>query len=267
MTWKEEGLEIQRGNREDLIQKMRDAGITGCIEPAIDVDSNELLLDLCGKYPGFLYPAVGNHPTRCTHSSLGDFRRIREYVRDRRVVAIGETGLDYHDNRKVQHRFRQKVWFCWQIRLADSLELPLILHIREAHTDAIRILRRNRKKLHGGVCHCFAGDRETARIYTGELNLALGIGGMLLMKKEISDPLRDVVSETPLEYLLLETDGPFVKPEKPEGFSRKQWEKARNTSLILPAVAAEIAKIKGLSVTEVQRATEENAKRIFYLPG
>ena len=253
------------GRREALIQEMKSRGVSCCIEPAIDVDSNELLLDLSKESGGFIYPAVGNHPTRCIHSRLRDFKRVRNYSGRAGVVAIGETGLDYHYERREQHRLKQKIWFQWQIDLADKLGLPLILHIRQADKDAVRILRRNRKKLHGGVCHCFCGGADIAKIYTEELGLCLGIGGTLLMKPEYSEQLEQAVIATPAEYLLLETDGPYVKPERPDAVTGKKWMKARNTSLILPAVAERIAELKGMETDEVIRITEENARRVFKL--
>ena len=261
-----EGGEYQIGyaNRATVIQQMQECGITGCIEPAIDVASNERLLQLSREYPGYVYPAVGNHPTRCIASSLSDFKRVRAYAQDGNVVAIGETGLDYHYKRKDQHRLRQRVWFHWQINLAHELGLPLVLHVRLADKDAIQILRRNRHKLHGGVCHCFGSGPFEAGIYTRELGLCLGIGGGLISGRA-GEAFERAVKETPLEYLLLETDGPFVKPKRPEEFTKKQWERARNTSLILPAVAARIAELKGISVEEVMEATEENVKRVFSL--
>ena len=255
--------QIVYGDRQTLIQEMIDSGISFCIEPAIDVDSNGLLLSLSREYPDFIFPAVGNHPTRCIYSSLRDFKSVREYAKANKIIAIGETGLDYHYDRKEQHRIRQKIWFRWQINLADRLDLPLILHIRNADEDAISILRKNRKKLHGGVCHCFGGGVESARIYTEELGLCLGIGGTLLMKSEISAPLQNAVVCTSMDHLLLETDGPYVKPVKPELITRKKWEKARNTSLIIPAIAKKISELKGIPVENVLRITEENTRRVF----
>lgn len=256
---------ILSGDRNSLIAQMKERGIECCIEPAIDVDSNEILLRLCEESEGFIYPAVGNHPTRCIKSSLRDFKRVEEYSERAGIVAIGETGLDYHYERREQHRFRQKIWFQWQINLADKRGLPLILHIRMANEDAIAILRKNRKKLHGGMCHCFSGGPDEAKIFTEELGLHLGIGGTLLMKPEISEPLRQSVAAVPLEYLLLETDGPYVKPVKPEDISGKKWTKARNTSLILPAVAAKIAEIKGVTADEVMKTAADNTRRVFRL--
>ena len=256
---------VAEGRRDSLIQEMRRRGVSCCIEPAIDVDSNELLLELSRESSGFVRPAAGNHPTRCIRSKLGDFKRVRDYAGREGIVAIGEMGLDYHYERSQQHRLKQKIWFQWQINLADKLGLPLILHIREADEDAIRILRRNRKKLHGGVCHCFGGGADRARIYTEELGMCLGIGGTLLMKPRYMGQLEEAVIATPIEYLLLETDGPYVKPERPEGVTDKKWTKARNTSLILPAVAERIAELKGMAVEDVLRITEENTRRVFVL--
>ena len=255
---------IKYGNRASLIDEMKAAGVVCFIEPAIDVDSNQLLLNLSKEYPDYIYPAVGNHPTRCINSSLGDFKKVRLYAeQNKNIVAIGETGLDYHYERIKQHRIRQKIWFLWQINLADRLNLPLVLHIRMADEDAIKILRRNKGKLHGGVCHCYGSGPDEAKIYTEELGLCLGIGGTLLMRQDISAPLKEAVKSTPLEYLMLETDGPYVKPLKPEGISKKSWIKARNTALILPAVAKRIAELKDISVEEVLKVSEENTKRVF----
>ena len=115
------------------------------------------------------------------------------------------------------------MWFIYQIKLADRANLPLVLHIREADKDAIRVLRLFKDRLHGGVCHCFG---------TGPV---------------------------------LETDSPYVKPEKPAEFSGKAWRKARNTSLILPAVTQRTAELKGMSCEDVERITFNNAVRVFDL--
>ena len=256
---------VDEGSRESLIAEMKKRGIACCIEPAIEVDSNEVLLRMSRESGGFIYPAVGNHPSRCACSSVRDFKRVRTFAENDCVVAIGETGLDYHSSRQEQHRLRQKIWFLFQIDLADRLGLPLILHIRDADRDVIRILRMSRKKLHGGVCHCFRGDPDLAKTYTEEFGLHLGIGGSLLREDDIGGSLCQAVEATPLEYILLETDGPYVRPDKPDNYSGKQWNKARNTSLILPAVAARIASLKSLTADKVLDVTTENTKKLFGL--
>ncbi len=266
---------LKSGSREQLTEEFRNAGIGFCIEPGIELDSNSRLLALSEQLPGFLYPAVGVHPTRTwaytARDAQGrklrrrlhwtDFGRLKDYARRPGVIAIGETGLDYHHPPKEQHRLAQKYWFVRQLLLAHKLNLPVVLHIRKADKDALAILRRMRSRLHGGICHCFCGDAETAKAYT-DLGLLLGIGGMLLQREERCAALEDAVRCTPLEYLVLETDGPYVKPACPD-LPEKQLRQARNTSLILPAIAQRIAALKGVDVVQVEQATTQNLRRVF----
>lgn len=248
-------------NREQLIDEMKAKGIMHCIEPGVELESNEQLLALGKKLPSFLHPTVGVHPTRAPKTKWRDRKKIEKLADDERVIAIGELGLDYHYERNKQHRLKQKMWFVWQLRLADKKGLPLILHIRMADKDAVKILRKYKKRIHGGVCHCFTGDYQIAKKYTEEFGLLLGIGGSLL--QDHCEGLEDAVKRVPLEYLVLETDGPYVNPKKPEQFSGKQWKKVRNTSLIIPEVAARVAKLKGISVEEVEQTTTENVCRVL----
>ena len=248
-------------NRDVLVDKMKKAGIAFCVEPAIELESNARILQYAGRYSDFLYPAIGLHPTRSFQTKWKYRKELEDLSKNTSVVAIGELGLDYHYERKKQHRMKQMAWFVWQLYLADQRQLPVILRIRLADRDAIRILRCFKKKLHGGVCHCFCGTAELAKIYTGEFGLLLGIGGSLLQENQ--KELEEAVRETPLEFLLLETDAPYIKPKKPENVSGKKWKKARNTSLIIPDIAERIAKIKGISVSEVEKVTTENARKLF----
>lgn len=268
---------LLRGTREQLIRQLQAAGIKACIDPGIDIESNRRLLSLSHRYPDFVFPAVGVHPTRTCHYGVvnpagqridrklrwNQRKLVEQYALDPSVVAIGETGLDYHLARKEQHRFRQKAWFIWQLRLAHKKNLPVVLHIRKAEKDAIRILKRHKSLLHGGVCHCFAGTAETAAQYTA-LGLCIGIGGTLLQDSPKRADLEQAVIQTPLEYILLETDGPYVKPDCPD-LPKKSLRKARNTSLILPDVANRIAQLKGISPQEVVKVTSANAQRLFRL--
>ena len=155
---------VPGGTRESLIAALQSAGVEACVEPGIDLASQERLLALARRYPGFLIPAVGIHPTRTPGTPWRARRELERLSQAGAVAAIGELGLDYHLPRREQHRLRQKLWFCWQLSLAHRRALPLILHLRMADSDAVRILRRFRGKLHGGVCHCFQGDAALARI-------------------------------------------------------------------------------------------------------
>lgn len=252
---------INNIKRHDLITEMRKRGIAFVIEPGIDFDSNEKILKLSKEYKGFIYPALGVHPTRTYQTSLKKRKDLEKLIVENRINAIGETGLDYHLDRKQQHRFFQKNWFVWHIKMANKYKLPLILHIRLADKDAIKILRRYKKHIAGGVCHCFNGGIESALIYTNELGLKLGIGGSIL--QENCSELIEVVRNISLESLVLETDSPYVKPIKTDGITGKQWKKARNTSFILYEVVNKIAEIKQLDVHEVERVTTENAIKLF----
>jgi TatD DNase family protein len=256
---------LREESRGSLAEAMREAGIGAAVEPAIDLDTNRTLLDMAESFRGWLWPAVGLHPTRSPHVPWRERAVIRELSRRPEVVAIGETGLDFHYPRKAQHRLKQLRWFLWLLLLAHRRRLPVILHIRQADREALRVLRLMRPFLRGGVVHCFSGDADTARAYI-RLGLHLGIGGTLLWEGEAGDRLRDAVRAAPLERLLLETDAPYVHPDCGLVPSAKSRGQIRNTSLILPAVADRIAELKGLDPETVERVTTENARRLFHLP-
>ena len=263
------------GSREQLIAQMKESGITHVIEPAITCWSNNRIIDLAEKYPGFIHPAVGVHP-RYVYGEVPISKGLtcKMRWRDRSiirissvfddVVAIGETGLDYHYRWDKRFKRWQKKWFKYQIRLADKRKLPLILHIRDADDDAIEILSRYKKKLHGGVVHCFCGNAETAGKYL-DLGFHLGIGGALLQSEERSAPLKEAVKAAPLERILVETDAPYVLPAKEFFAADIKKKKLRNTPLLLPLVIQEIAKIKGITPEEAEQAVYENTMKLFNL--
>lgn len=179
------------------------------------------------------------------------------------VIVIGELGLDYHYKRLKQHRIRQKMWFVWQLKLAEKSHLPLILHIRLGDIDAIKILRHHKNKLNGGVCHCFNQGSDIAKMYTEEFGFMLGIGGSLL--QEGCEKLEQTVREIPLEHLILETDRPYVRPIRPENVTGKKLKKTRNSSLIIPDITQKVAELKKIDVDKVERITTENVVRVFKL--
>lgn len=237
------GTEFCAGiTRSKLVEEMKKANICACIEPGISIESNKDVLELWESFPDFFFPAIGIHPTRTFVFRSKGRNEKRLYWKQRKelsqfadhpgVVAIGETGLDYHQKRKHQHKIRQKAWFIWQLRLAHKKRLPVILHIRDADKEALRILCVFRRWLHGGVAHCFSRDINTARKYIS-LGLKIGIGGSLISHGSWLASLEDTVQKIPLKNILLETDSPFVKPNC-TSISRNQLRKARNTSLTLP---------------------------------
>jgi TatD DNase family protein len=254
---------IARGDRDELFARMREAGIVGFIEPSIELERIDAQLALAAAHPDCLGVALGVHPTRCVRVPLRKCRLLRQYAEQNHPLAIGETGLDYHLDREEQHRLRQRFWFTYQLRLADRLRLPLVLHVRDADDDALRILRRNRKRIHGGVVHCFTGTPEHAMAYR-ELGLHIGIGGKLLWDNEESARLCEAIRRLPLEAILVETDAPLVLPDigKPD-CSRSQRRRLRNSSLILPAVIERIASLHGVSPETVEQTVCRNTLRLF----
>ena len=252
-----QGYSCAHGDRASMFEAMRNGGIAGFIEPSVSVARLELQLEIADQYA--LYPAVGVHPKHCHEAPWAQREQLEAYAQN--AVAIGETGLDYHH---LPPDDCQKMWFDYQIGLADKFSLPLILHIREAHADALDILRQRKTQLHGGVAHCFTEGEKIAMEYV-ELGFAIGIGGKLLMP-EFREKLTEVVRQVPRAALLLETDAPYLRPRLPHDCSKSQWSRSANTSLSLYAVAEEIARIKGLEAETVENVIFENTLRVFRLP-
>ena len=263
LSW-EENWELKEGTLEDLLGQMEERDIAMSVEPGIALDFNAKILELAGRHPGRIFPAVGCHPTRCIYEKWSDRGRLEEYSRLPGVVAIGETGLDYHHPREEQQRRKQYLWFLYQLRLARKRKLPLILHIRDADWDAIRVLNLY-KPQYGGVVHCCGEGWDVVQEYL-KLGLYIGIGGVLLNPAR-NDKLKESVKRIPLESILVETDSPYVLPYCKDVLPPKQVRRTKNSSLILPRVIAEIAAIQGIPAAEVERITAENAIRLFQLPG
>jgi TatD DNase family protein len=145
------------------------------------------------------------------------------------------------------------------------MKLPVILHVRDAHEDALRILRWHPARKLGGVIHCFYGSKEIAEQHL-KLGYHIGIGGSVLQLEERAKDLREAIPHIPLDQILLETDAPFILPYCKDVIQPKLLRRARNTSLILPAVIEKIAELKGIPADDVEQATTENTIRLFQLP-
>ena len=265
LGWNGEGYTMEEGDREQILEAMAAAGICCSVEPGVNLASNEEILRLCARYPGRIFPAIGVHPTRAIHERWADRKKLWQLTGSDGVVAIGETGLDYHYERKEQHRLKQHLWFFYQLALAQKRKKPVIYHVRDAHSDALRILKRHPARKLGGVIHCFTGTRQDAESYVA-LGFHIGIGGAILQQPERAESLWETVKAIPLERILVETDAPFVLPYCKDIFKPKQVRKTRNTSLVQPAVIEKIAQLKGLPYEEVEKVTARNAIRLFGLP-
>lgn len=260
----DDGYAVEEGDRAQLLGRLKEENILCSIEPGIGLASNGEILELCRQYPGQVYPAVGVHPTRTSHERWRARKQLMELAAMDEVIAVGETGLDYHYPRKEQHRLCQKVWFLYQLQVACRVKKPVILHVRDADAAALQILKRHPARKLGGVVHCFNRDWNTAQQYLA-LGYHIGVGGTLLQNNERGQALREAVEKMPLERILAETDAPFILPDCKEWIPSKVLRRTRNTSLILPAVIGKIAEIKGMDVEETAQIIWDNTVRLFGL--
>lgn len=265
LSYDKEGFSLKEGELPQLIQEMEDANVRYFIEPGMSLQSCEEVLELAAQYPGRIFPAMGIHPTRSIFEKWSDRKKLDAFAKMPGVVAIGECGLDYHYKREEQHRLKQQLWFIYQLNLAWKLKLPVILHVRDAHKEALRILRMHPARKLGGVIHCFYGSKEIAEQYL-KLGYHIGIGGSVLQLEERAKDLWETIPHIPLDKILLETDAPFILPYCKDVIQPKLLRRARNTSLILPAVINKIAELKDNTPQEVEQITARNAVRMFDLP-
>ena len=265
LSYDKDGYTLKEGDREQLFQDLLDANIPYAIEPGVSLESCKEVLELSAQYPGRIFPAMGIHPTRSIFEKWSDRHKLDAYAKAPSVISIGEIGLDYHYKREEQHRLKQHIWFIYQLNQAWKLKLPVILHVRDAHKDALRILKWHPARKLGGVIHCFYGSKEIAQQYL-KLGYHIGIGGSVLQLEERAKDLWEAIGCIPLDRILVETDAPFILPYCKDVIQPKLLRRARNTSLILPAVIEKIAVLKGISANDVEKATTTNAIRLFRLP-
>ncbi|MGI6031420.1 MAG: TatD family hydrolase [Eubacteriales bacterium] len=232
---------------EPLLESMPQNGVGLILNPGCDMETSRRVLELCDRFP-FVYGAVGIHPEEADGAREGDIDRLREMARHPKVKAIGEIGLDYYW--KEVPRETQQHWLRLQLELARELQLPVIIHDREAHGDCMDILREYPDLR--VVFHCFSGSVEMAReiVRRGWYLSFTGVITFPNSKKAV-----EVVEEIPLERMFIETDSPYMAPVPYRG--------KRNSSLYVHRVAERIAEIKGLSLQEVEDTTTRCARAFF----
>lgn len=238
-------------DREQLLDSLPAKGIGYVVNACSDLASVERTLALMEKYP-FLYGAIGIHPSDIGGLDEERFAWLKEQYAHPKAVAVGEIGLDYYWEKQEGVRAAQREWFSRQLALAGELHKPVVIHSRDAAKDTYDVMKASGAAALRGVVHCFSYTKEVARDYLN-WDYYFGIGGVVTFKN--ARKLREVVEYLPLERILLETDSPYLAPEPNRG--------KRNSSLNLPYVAQEIARIKGLAAEEVIEATCENAKALF----
>lgn len=235
-------------DRDILLQNLPNKGICGVVTAGADIDSSLEAIKISEKYE-YIYAAIGIHPENISENIDENYLEKLESMvsENKKVVAIGEIGLDYHfrfDNKEAQ-----KEIFINQIKLANKLRLPVLVHDRDAHADTMEILKSFRPK---GIVHCFSGSVEMAHEIV-KLGMYLGIGGVVTFKN--AKTIVEVVCNMPLDVMVLETDAPYMAPTPFRG--------KRCDSSMIKYTAEKIAEIKCIDVAEVLDITKNNAKKIF----
>ena len=229
-----------------LIDRIKESGVSKIIVNGCDMKSNLEVLELVKKYD-IVYGAIGFHPTELDEYRDECLDWLDKHINDDKIVALGEIGLDYHyqntDKNKQINAFKR------QLEIASKYNKPIIVHTRDAINDTYNMLKEF--KLRGSI-HCFSGSVEMAREFV-KLGYFIGIGGVVTYKN--AKNIVSVIEDTSLEYILLETDSPYLTPEP--------FRMERNSSCNIPIIAKKIADIKEMEVVEVEKVTSDNACRLF----
>ena len=221
-------------DRFELLSQMRENNVGLIMNSCSSLDEIPLIFEICEKFP-FVYASAGIHPHEVENVKESDMETLKEYTKNPKVKAIGEIGLDYYYD--FSPRETQKKWFARQVDVARELNLPVIIHDRDAHKDSMDILRDHKVSEVGGVFHCYAGSVEMAReILDGGMYIAFG--GSLTFKNSVR-PV-EVAKYVPLDRILIETDSPYLTPVPHRG--------KRNSSLYIHYVAEKLAEVRGVSV-------------------
>ncbi len=236
------------GDREYIIENLEKNGIEAAVNIGADLESSIKSLDLAKKYEN-IYATVGVHPHNAKDLTDKMLEEMEELASEDKVVAIGETGLDYHyDN---SPRDVQRKWFRKQIQLAKKLDLPVVVHSRSADEDTLKILKEEFDGLRA-VIHCFSSDRAMMKEFV-DLGFYIALGGPVTFKK--TDELKEVAKIVPIEKLLVETDAPYLAPHPYRG--------KRNEPVFVKQTAELIAKLRGMTIEDFTLQINQNTKAIF----
>ena len=240
-AYKEDSLKV--------LQRSLDNGVW-MINVGSQYSTSKRAVEMAEKHEKGVWAAVGLHPIHVREEEF-DYEKYKELAKSKKVVAVGEVGLDYKPEYALSKE-KQKIVLAQQLKLAEELDLPVIFHCRMAHDDLIKILSENGSRIRG-VVHCFTGSWKQAQEYLG-MGLYLGFNGIIFKLN-----LEEVIKKTPLEKILIETDCPYLTPLPAVALAKA----GRNEPLFVKYVAEKIAKVKELSYKEISRITTENAKKLF----
>jgi len=236
----------------DLPQVMNNAkkaAVSHIILPSIDNTSVEHLAAVCKQYPALVHPSIGLHPTHINQHYRIELEKAAEQARNNQYIAIGEIGMDLYWD--ATHEHEQADALIFQLNLAVKLDLPVIIHSRNAYNPIYKILKDNYRGKVRGVFHAFSGNSLQAK-QLKELGFYIGIGGVVTYK---NSGLRQTLKETGLSMVIMETDAPFLTPEPYRG--------KRNEPAYIPLIAQHIADATGTAIEEVSDITTTNAKKLF----
>ncbi len=235
-------------DRNDLLKSLPQKGVIGVVSCGCDPESTRFNAGLAEQYD-YIYFAAGLHPENLEGLRMDDLDEIERYAKEEKCVAIGEIGLDYHwmaSSKEVQKEF-----FAAQCELANKLDMPVIVHDREAHADTLAILKQYSPK---GVLHCFSGSAETAKEIV-KMGMYIGLNGVATFKNARKSI--EAAKAIPIERLVLETDCPYLAPVPHRG--------KRNDSSFIPFIAERLGEELGISAQELLNITAQNAKRLYEL--
>ncbi len=240
------------GDLEGVVERARSAGVERVVLIGLwrGPGSFGNALELAARDPGYFSATAGIHPHECARVPEEDWRRLEDLSCDPRVVAIGETGLDFHYDHSP--RPVQEASFRRSLAIARNCEKPVVVHVREADQACLRVLREEGVPAAGGVIHCFTGDARAVRGYL-DLGLFISVAGVVTFKA--ADALREAVKLVPRDRLLVETDCPFLAPVPYRG--------KRNEPALVVETARRVAELWGATEAEVAAVTAENTRRLF----
>lgn len=236
-------------DREEVIQRAIDAGVKKMVVVGFDVETIQLAMEIVEQYD-FIYAAVGWHPVDAIDCTEEHLQWIEELSQHEKVVAIGEMGLDYHWDKSPKDI--QDTVFRQQIRLAKKIQMPIIIHNRDATEDVIRVLQEENAQEIGGIMHCYSASREELQACL-DMNFYISLAGPVTFKN--AKEVKEVAKVIPLDRLLIETDAPYLAPHPYRG--------KRNEPAYVKLVAEEIARLRNISYEEVCTITMKNGLKLF----
>ena len=233
----------------EVIQRAIEHGVEKIILPCVSAESVPDIFESAQQFPKNIFPLIGLHPTDVNQYFKSQLAVLEKYLSDKRVVGIGETGIDlYHDKTFYAE---QLIAFETQLHWAKEIQKPLSIHIRDGFNEALSVLKKFKSVPLRGILHCFSGGIQEAK-WAVDHGFLLGISGVVTFKK---NKLQDIVKEVGINAIALETDAPFLAPDPYRG--------KRNESAYIPIIAEKVAAVLEISVEEVMRTTTANVEEIF----